>query len=80
MLQQLGLQALAKVDADDLTPATATRLVEIGVRIEREARGLDREEIVPAEGEIVEVRLIMDGPEEAFMFPDPDQDPAELVS
>ena len=80
VLQQLGLQALAKGDADDLTPATATRLVEIGVRIEREARGLDREEIVPAEGEIVEVRLIMDGPEEAFMFPDPDQDPAELVS
>ncbi len=79
-LQQLGLQALAKVDLDDLTPAAATRLVEIGIRIEREARGLGREEIVPAQGEIVEVRFLMDGPKEAFMFPDPDQDPAEIAS
>ncbi len=79
-LQQLGLQALAKVDPDDLTPAAATRLVEIGIRLEREARGLGREEIVPAQGEIVEVHLIMGGPKEAFMFPDPDQDPAEIAS
>lgn len=79
-LQQLGLQALAKIDPDDLTPAAATRLVEIGIGIEREARGLDREELVPAQGEIVEVHLVMDGPKELFMFPDPDQDPADLAS
>ena len=79
-LQQLGLQALADVDLEDVTPATATRLVEIGIRLEREARGLGREEIVPAEGEIVEVHLVMGGPKELFMFPDPDQDPAEIAS
>ncbi len=73
-LQQRGLGALEKVSDDQIAAALAHRMIKDGAAIEREARGLT--ETAPdgrdGEPEIHEVHVVMGGPTEAFMFPDPD--------
>ena len=74
--QELAIEWILAMDPADVTLAAASRMFDIGNRIEREARGLNREDIDPVKPDFVEVRLIMGGPDELYMFPDPDQDAA----
>ena len=76
LLQQKGVEWLSNISTGRVSAAAAIRAIELGIRIESDAHGLGREEPSVA-GEVVEVHLHLGGDQNLFMFPDPDQDPAE---
>lgn len=76
LLQQKGVEWLSKLPTNRVSAAAAIRAIDLGIRIESDAHGLGREEPSLA-GEVVEVHLHLGGDQDLFMFPDPDQDPAE---
>lgn len=73
LLQQKGVEWLSKLPIGQVSAAAAVRAVDLGVRIENEAHGLDDQGPDPTK-EVVEVRLHLGGDQDLFMFPDPDQD------
>ena len=73
-LQQRGLGALEKLSDGQIAAALAHRMIQAGAKMEREARGMTE---TASDGrddarEIHEVHVVMGGPGDAFMYPDPD--------
>jgi hypothetical protein len=51
LAQQKALERLQTLGANELTPAEATRLLEVGIKIERLSRGVPTEHVASSEGD-----------------------------
>lgn len=74
LLQHKGVAWIEKMDSTDVPPSVVLKAIQVGVGMEREARGLDEPQDEPTETEVVaEFHLIVDSPNKGFKYLDPRQ-------